>query len=86
MAFIVFVPPLTVSLVDMENWMEKYKLNESLMILSMLLAFLILAVFGQRKTWIATESLMMCVSGLAFIVFPKQILSIEVSHNFYYEV
>lgn len=62
----------------MENWLEKFKLTEALQVASLVVAFLILAVFGQRKTWIATEVIMATVCGLAFLIFPKHVLALEV--------
>lgn len=61
----------------MENWFERLRLTQALQVASLFVAFLILAVFGQRKTWIATEVIMATVCGLAFTAFPKQILAIQ---------
>ena len=65
----------------MENWIERIRLTECLMVASIVVAFLILAVFGQRKTWISTESIMAVISGLAFVIFPRQILTLEASSH-----
>ena len=62
----------------MQNWMEAIHLTESLMVLSLLVAFLLIAVSGQRRTWIATEVIMATALGAGFALLPARLLSYQV--------
>ena len=61
------------------NWIEVYKLNECLQVFSLLVAFMILAVFGHRKTWISTDSIILFLIGFAYAALPKHLIKIQVS-------
>ena len=57
-------------------WVEKFPLL--LQIASLFVVFIILAVFGQRKTWISTEIIMAAALGSGMILFPRYLLSFQV--------
>lgn len=59
------------------NWIEVYKLNEFLQVFSLLVAFLILAVFGMRKTWITTDSIILMLIGFGYAAFPKHLIKAQ---------
>ncbi|ESN96929.1 hypothetical protein HELRODRAFT_178729 [Helobdella robusta] len=61
----------------MQNWLEIYMLNEMLLLFSIVIAFLVLTIFGKRKTWMTTDSFMTVTCGVAFIFFTKQLLKAE---------
>jgi hypothetical protein len=57
-------------------WVEKFPLL--LQVASLLIVFIILAVFGQRKTWISTEVLMAAAVGVGMTAFPRYLLNFQV--------
>jgi len=57
-------------------WVEKFP--QILQVASLLIVFIILAVFGQRKTWISTEIIMAAAVGSGMTVFPKYLLNFQV--------
>ena len=54
------------------------KLPQVLQIASLFIVFFILAVFGQRKTWLSTEVIMAAAMGIGFGAFPRYLLSFQV--------
>jgi len=61
--------------------MEVYlveKLPQVLQVASLLIVFFILAVFGQRKTWMSTEVIMAAALGIGFGGFPRYLLNFQV--------
>jgi len=61
--------------------MEVYlveKLPQVLQVASLLIVFFILAVFGQRKTWLSTEIIMAAALGILFGTFPRYLLNFQV--------
>jgi len=57
-------------------WVEK--LPQALQVASLFIVFFILAVFGQRKTWLSTEVIMAAAMGVGFGVFPRYLLNFQV--------
>lgn len=60
-------------------WVEKFPLM--LQIASLLIVFIILAVLGQRKTWISTEVIMAAALGSGMTIFPRYLLNYQVVFN-----
>ena len=61
--------------------MEVYlveQLPQVLQVASLLIVFFILAVFGQRKTWLSTEVIMAAALGIGFGAFPRYLLNFQV--------
>jgi len=54
------------------------KLPQVLQVASLFIVFFILAVFGQRKTWLSTEVIMAAAMGTGFGAFPRYLLSFQV--------
>ena len=61
-----------------ESWIEAIHLPESLVVLVLLIAFLTLAVLGQRRTWIVTEVVIATLFGAGFALAPGFLLSYQV--------
>lgn len=62
--------------------MEAMHLTEVLFVASLLIAFMLLTVLGQRSTWVTTEIIMSTVFGLGFAIFPSQLLSYQVKYYY----
>jgi len=63
--------------------MEVYlveKLPQVLQVASLLIVFFILAVLGQRKTWLSTEVIMAAALGIGFGAFPSYLLNFQVNY------